>query len=319
MSSAGAYLTSSQFHDALRDGLIDFQEKQNPQNAIALCGTCHTNFDHIYNPSFFFLPTDLKYFLNYERQDRKRRRKLGRRTGTIPGRMCPTAQTYQDHQRRQGVEGAGLGGLYTRIVINDFLPEYPGRAPFQPGPSEYGATKPWTGSPMASLQRAVLMLRKLNLYGIPREIRDDLRQLQDAYSEALNLDSSDTSSQGSIELEPGEPVENDLDDGRGGMFEYGRREPGITSQQSGAEPKFASGTRAQDDEGHTGNKDEGCTSNSEEREYSEANLEGTFSCPRWRHHDIDCKLQPSNGSSRFWRWGPSATSEDAVKFFQRVL
>jgi hypothetical protein len=53
--------------------------------------------------------------------------------------MCPTAQTYQDHQSHQGVEGAGLGGLYTRIVINDFLPQYPGRAPFQPGPSEYGA------------------------------------------------------------------------------------------------------------------------------------------------------------------------------------
>ena len=154
---------------------------------------------------------------------------------------------------------------------------------------------------MASLQRAVLMLRKLNLYGIPREIRDDLRQLQDAYSEALDLDGSDTSSQGSIELEPGEPEENDLDEGRGGMFEYRRREPGIKSQQSGAEPKFASGTRAQDDEGHTGNKDEGCTSNSEEREYSEANLEGTFSRPRWRHQDIDCKLQPSNSSSRLWR------------------
>jgi hypothetical protein len=78
MSSAGANLTSSQFHDALRDGLIDFQEKQNPRNAIALCGTCHTNLDHVYNPSFFSLPTDLNYFLNYERQDRKRRRKLGR-------------------------------------------------------------------------------------------------------------------------------------------------------------------------------------------------------------------------------------------------
>jgi hypothetical protein len=233
--------------------------------------------------------------------------------------MCPTAQTYQDHQRRQGVEGAGLGGLYTRIVINDFLPEYPGRAPFQPGPSEYGATKSWTGSPMASLQRAVLMLRKLNLYGIPREIRDDLRQLQDAYSEALNLDGSDTSSQGSIDLEPEEPEENDLNDGRGAMFGYRRREPRITLQQSGAEPKFASGTRVQDDEGHIGNKDEGCTSNSKEREYAEANLEETYSYLSWHYYDIDCKLQPSNGSSRFWRWGPSATSEDAVKFFQQVL
>ncbi|KAH8650281.1 hypothetical protein BGZ60DRAFT_194917 [Tricladium varicosporioides] len=254
MSSARPDLTSSQFYDALGDGLIDFQEKQSPQNAIALCGTCHTNFDHIYNPSFFFLSTDLNYFLNYERQDRKRRRKLGRRTGTIPGLMCPTAQTYQDHQSHQGVEGAGLGGLYTRIIINDFLPQYPGRAPFQPGPSEYGATKSWTGSPMASLQRAVLMLRKLNLHGIPREIRDALRQLQDAYSEELDLDGSDTSSEGCIE--PGEPEENDLEGGGVGKYEYKRREPRTKSEQSGAEQRSAGGNRAQDNEEHEVNNDE---------------------------------------------------------------
>jgi hypothetical protein len=317
MSSVEANLTSSQFQDALTDGLIDFQEKQNPQNAIALCGTCHTNFDHVYNPSFFFLPTDLDYFLNYERQDRKRRRKLGRRTGTIPARMCPTAQTYQDHQRHQGVEGAGVGGLYTRIVVKDFLPQYPGRAPFQPGLSEYGATKSWTGSPMASLQRAVLMLRKLNLHGIPREIRDALRQLQDVYSEELDLDGSDTSSQGSTEA--GEPEEIDFEEGRGEKYGDKRREPRAKSQQSGAGQRSAGGNREQDDAEHIVNKEEGRTRTSEEKDHSEANLEVALSHPRLRHHDIDCLLAPGNTSSRFWRWGPSATSEDAAKFFQRVL
>jgi hypothetical protein len=164
-------LTSFSFQDALADGLIEFREKQNPQNAIALRGTCHTNFDHVYSPSFFFLLTDLNYFLNYERQDRKRRRKLGRRTGTIPARICSTAETYQAHQMHEGIEGAQLGGLYTRIVIYDFLPQYPGRASFQPGPSEYDQSKSWTGLPIASLQHAVLMLRKLNLHRIPHDIR----------------------------------------------------------------------------------------------------------------------------------------------------
>ena len=316
MSPAGVKLTSSQFHDALTDGLIDFQEKQNPKNAIALCGTCHTNFDHVYNPSFFFLPTDLNYFLNYERQDRKRRRKLGRRTGTIPARICPTAQTYQDHQKKQGVEGAGLGGLYTRIVIDDFLPQYPGRAPFQPGFSEYGATRSWTGSPMASLQRAVLMLRKLILRGIPREIRDALRQLQDAYSEELDFDGSDTSSQGSIE--PGIVEETDFAEGRGG-YEDMRRESRAKSQQSGVEQRSANGNREQDDEEHIANRDERRTCTSEDKDHSEANLEVVLPHPRLRHHNIDCVLEGGNSSSRFWRWGPSATSEDAAKFFQRVL
>jgi hypothetical protein len=168
------------------------------------------------------------------------------------------------------------------------------------------------------LQRAVLMLQKLNLHRIPRKIRDNLQQLQDAYSKELDLDGSDTSSQGSIELERGEPEENDLEEGRGEMFEYGKREPGIKTQQSGAEQRSASGNRAQDEK-HRANKDEGRTSNSKDREYSEANLEGTFSHPRWRHYDIDCTLQPGKCLSWSWRWGPGATSDDAAKFFQRVL
>ncbi|KAG9236374.1 hypothetical protein BJ875DRAFT_233074 [Amylocarpus encephaloides] len=252
-------------------GLIDFQEKQNPQNAIALCGTCHTNFDHVHNPSFFFLPTDLDYFLNYERQDRKRRRKLGHRTGIIPARTCPTAQTYQDHQRHQGVEGARVGVLYTRIVVKDFLPQYPGRAPFQPGLSEYGATKSWTGSPMAPLHRAVLILQKLNLHGIPREIRDALRQLQDVYSEELDLDDLDTISQGSTET--GEPKEIDFEEGRREQYgEDGRREPRAKSQQSGAGQRSASGNREQDDAEHIVNKEEGRTRTLEGKDHSEANL-----------------------------------------------
>jgi hypothetical protein len=43
-----------------------------------------------------------------------------------------------------------------------------------------------------------------------------LRQLQDTYSEELDLDSSDTSSQGSIE--PGKPEETDFEEGRGEKY-----------------------------------------------------------------------------------------------------
>jgi hypothetical protein len=67
---------------------------------------------------------------------------------------------------------------------------------------------------MASLQRAVLMLRMLNLRGIPWEVRDALRQLQDAYSEELDIDGSDTSSEGCIE--PRNPKGNDLQEGEEG-------------------------------------------------------------------------------------------------------
>jgi hypothetical protein len=40
-----------QFQAALEDSLIDFQHKRHHLNAIALCGTCHRNFDDPYEPS----------------------------------------------------------------------------------------------------------------------------------------------------------------------------------------------------------------------------------------------------------------------------
>jgi hypothetical protein len=64
-------------------------------------------------------------------------------------------------------------------VLHDFLPEYLGRLQFVLGLSEYGTAKPWVGSPTVALQRAVIMMQKLNLYGIPRDIRKGLREEED--------------------------------------------------------------------------------------------------------------------------------------------
>ena len=133
----------------------------------------------------------------------------------------------------------------------------------------------------------------------------------------MDLDGSDTSSQGSIE--PGKPEKTDFEEGRGEKYEDKRREPRAKLQQSGAEQRSVSGNREQDDKEHLVNKDKGRTRTSEDKDHSEANLEVAFSHPRLRHHDIDCVLESGNSSSRFWRWGPSATSEDTAKFFQRVL
>jgi hypothetical protein len=66
---------------------------------------------------------------------------------------------------------------------------------------------------MASLQRAILILWKLNLRGIPQDIRDTLRQWQDVYSEELDLDGLDTSSQGSTK--PGDRRKTILKKGEG--------------------------------------------------------------------------------------------------------
>src|SRR5689334_10040798 len=122
---------------------------------------------------------------------------------------------------------------------------------------------------MASLQRAVLMLRKLYLFRIPREIRNALRLLQDAYSEELDLNGSDTSSQGSIEL--GESEEVDFEEGRGEKYKGKTKAPRAKSQKSGGEQKPASENIERDS--HVANKDKERTGASKGAVYSEANLE----------------------------------------------
>jgi hypothetical protein len=88
------------------------------------------------------------------------------------------------------------------------------------------------------------MLRKINLYEIPREIRDALRQLQDVNSKEMDLDGSDTGSQGSTE--PGEPEESEIEERRGGRGEDERREPRAKSQHE---------NNKQDDEEYIVNKE----------------------------------------------------------------
>ncbi|PBP17488.1 dienelactone hydrolase family protein, partial [Diplocarpon rosae] len=284
------------FGEACKSGLIDFNGKNNPQNAIALCPLCHQNFDPVYNPSFFFLPTDLE---------------LSRRTGEISVRTCPTAQNDQDHQIQQGIESAEVRGLYTRLVINDFLSQYPGRAPFRPGLREYGATKSWTGSPMASLHHAVLMLQKLDLHGIPQETRDALRH------EEFPLDSSHPSSQESVDLSSVSEKE-DHEEGKREKFEENTREPRARPQPSGAEQSSACGNREHGCEELAVNEDkEGTDTGLEKNEvYSEAHV----NVARSGHQCIDSTWIPGiSPSSWKWEWESGATSEDAVQFFRRVF
>jgi hypothetical protein len=170
---------------------------------------------------------------------------------------------------------------------------------------------------MVRQNHAVLMLWKLNLHRIPRDIRDALRQLQDAYSEELDINGSDTSSQGSIEL--GELEESDYEEGKGEVYEYERGETRTKSQQGGTGQRSASGNTEQGNDEHEVNKEEGRKSNLEEKDHSEANLEVEFSHPSLRHHDIDSILKSGNSSPQFWRWGHSATSSDVAKFFRRVV
>jgi hypothetical protein len=233
--------------------------------------------------------------------------------GWVGGRVpyqheCVTAQRYQDHQIEQGVQDAVSGGLYTRIVLRDFLPEYPGRAAFVPGLSEYGATKPWPGSPITALQRAVTMFRRLNLHGIPRDIREALRELQDIYSEPINLadESSDDDTNDETEHSHESEGENDTGD-RGQSYHI---KDSITPQQAGFEDGFAPGGGRPQGGGDNRNATalEAEFTGDELKEYNDRSTKSPLS-----QSDV-CLTPPSlaiqvssrrdsYGWSRHWRWG----------------
>lgn len=98
------------------------------------------------------------------------------------------------------------------------------------------------------------------------------------------------------------------------------------SQQRGAERKSASGHTDQDDkerevaregESKRNSQDEGNSDSGEERK-----TEPMISLRKLPIHDIDSirtSQTHTSNSPRFWRWGPNATSEDAAKFFRRVI
>jgi hypothetical protein len=148
-------------------------------NAIPLCPLCHRNFDDITNPGFIFIPADLDYFIEYEKADQERRRSIGLCTGTTPMRVSPTAESYRDHQIRDGaLQAESCGGLYVRYTLRDYFPRL-GQPEFVPGPGPFSDPVPWHGAPMAALRRAFMILGDPLLKGIPRQTKQALRTLSD--------------------------------------------------------------------------------------------------------------------------------------------
>lgn len=230
--------------------------------------------------------------MKYEIEDRKRRHRLGRRQGTVPARVCPTAETYQSHQTQMGIKGAELsGGLYTRLVLHDFLPQYPGHTAFVPGLSEYWATKSWTGSPMAALHRAILMMGKLNLVGAPRDIVLGLRALQDIYTTPIDLNEVSDGDDGDSDAELDGNRDAELDGDKDAELE-GNRAP--TRQIA---------------------PDQGQKQQERQETAKTSGSQYLVAPERGFSTSTHSETQPT----LLWRWGPCATSRDAMRFLTAVI
>ena len=127
-------------------------------NGIGLCDTCHTNFDLNPDPGLIIVPTDLEFFVEFEKANYDYRVQQARLGIASPRRKCPSANDYQRHQATTGdIPSDGLG-LYSGIILTDFLGTVE-RPVLDP--------RPWHGEPVHMIRRAFSGLSSLNYRNIP--------------------------------------------------------------------------------------------------------------------------------------------------------
>ena len=67
-----------QFEDRVVNRLLCFENIAHQDNATPLCPTCHSNFDDLNQTNLIFIPTNVEYFIEYEKNDQRRRRETSR-------------------------------------------------------------------------------------------------------------------------------------------------------------------------------------------------------------------------------------------------
>ncbi|KAL2349885.1 hypothetical protein BJ546DRAFT_957135 [Cryomyces antarcticus] len=181
MSSAGR---TARYTD---NGLLTFDHLGDEQNAIPLCPSCHCAFDNVNDPGLAFIPTDLQYFIDFEKRDFKNRTDIARRLGHDQPRMTPTPQSYLEHQMNQGkLPRDACGGQYWRYTLRDYFPVNADKS-FIPGFGPFKEPGLWHGAPMAALKRAFQVLGDPDVEGIPEEQMNALRELRKLYSKTVVL------------------------------------------------------------------------------------------------------------------------------------
>lgn len=169
-------LTNSKVFQELHDlGLLNIESLSHEDNGIRLCVLCHRSLDYT-EQAWAFIPNDLEYFIQFEKDDRLRRIEELRLTGSLPKRECPSTSQY-----------LGRGGFYQSYMRRNFFhPSVAHEANFRSGPSivQRNATW-WHGDPMVTLQRAFLLIGIL-----PRMFPDDIINALFALSKIYGDDDS---------------------------------------------------------------------------------------------------------------------------------
>ena len=160
-------------------------------NSILLCKNCHTAFDGP-EPGCTVIPTDLDYFIQFEKKDYERRQAMmnesyqGLQKSNSdpllpPRRQCPTAGDYLDAWvvKEPRWPLCALGGAYTRYTMPNFE-QRPNNTRLQA----------WHGAPIAAILHAVrAVLGNLTPPEfVPPRVKKQLRELHSLYERDLEID-----------------------------------------------------------------------------------------------------------------------------------
>lgn len=126
-----------------------------------------SQFNDNYEPPYLIvLPTNLQYLVDFEKQNRRERRRAGAKTGLAPQRKMPTGFDYLT-----------AGGLYKPIEVKPcILVDIPQREEclrslFRP--------KVWNGAPFAILRYVFPLMKNESCFDA--EVRSQLKELYDLY------------------------------------------------------------------------------------------------------------------------------------------
>lgn len=268
-----------------------------------------------------FVPTDLKFFLDFEREDFERRTEALKITGSRPGRICPSPLQYQVHQEQE-LERGVCGGLYMSYVLRHYFYRLEGYPEVKPGVSPFIKNpKSWHGDPMASLEKAFKALgQQPNVFS--REVKTALRELLDLYCENDRL-SVEALQSSSVSSNTARRSPNQSSSGSG-LNGNGDVAPSLPLGQSSFSPaqkrskQSASGQFRRS--GPLTDKSQHQKRGNLKRKRESEEVEET-AFDQSPHKKEDAKVE--RGGKRFmsdisWKWGPGATSQMAIKFYDAI-
>ncbi|CAD6586678.1 MAG: hypothetical protein ASARMPREDX12_002488 [Alectoria sarmentosa] len=293
------------FQDLQLQGRLSIQHPDQAENAIPLCPLCHDALDEISSPGWVFIPTDLQYFLDFERRDYKRRREMLTTTGAYTVRVSPSPGQYLQHQHKE-VEEDAHGGLYTCYVLRHYMGRMPGMSQMRPGLSPYTEPKTWHGDPMAALSKAFKAVGMTPL-AFPADVRNKLMELSILYGTNDQL----------LNDRPRRQSDMDLEDGPGPSP--------CTSTNEESEHQSKTGTGRS-----RGSACQRALSPSKRQRGAPDGLQAHRTILKRKrsrgdeHEDMNTPPSDTRGWRKrpmpeiHWKWGPGATSEMAMDFYDSI-